>query len=1380
MLSSLSRGYGTWHGLLADPSSESNHSLPSLESQKTIHRHGVTVTPRAKTVPTPIPVTDDGQLHIPKTYLTRKGALVLFTGPERVPQEAKKTPRVQKKKQRHKDVLDLSLKLKTMERLSLSVLQFGDKDYNKEVSSISDKENSLFFDFMHELDPERDSDLHSQPGGDLKFYLRDLKRRASGRGFGTGDASPHRARSAELQEILDQLEQAWPRYVNSSAGESFSHLSVGGAGGGGAGGGDSSFRQSPTPSTGSLTRSRLSVKKLTASLKSLDYLGRPASTDPDNVSVISESARSATEFRYGRTRSARSVWMTDSSSPSQLQVRPKTSHFGGRGSLLKPHLDGRLVTSPVHGSREDLTDSARPMWVDIEGQGDTSFISDDIQSQVSGIDLDVRTLERGRAHTPSSQRSRTPSRGDRSGERDAMLAEAASVLSSLVEEEDMDHLLDNLSDEEEAMEDGAQWPGKEQGQTGRMSSMSSRSKTPLPRVDEANQTEEMEDAVAQPLQPPYSGVMRREDGLTTPSGEGQEDELLARISPQGSRPESRAGASRPGSVEPSSTLRVATPTDAQTLLRAGSVSPTAASRGGTPAALSGHPEDLIEEVSSVLPDSGVMRVSSRIGSASVGSADRPAPDPDTLVSLHKDQIMSPEPTRGRVGEKAVDSPVLPLLKEPAPSEPSLKETSPEPRKPAPTTDGKEKVQEMPSQEAKVAERKVGAKSPRSQKVEEEVKTEEVKEDEVKAEGEQEEEKKSTGLSERVIREKEEKARKAAELKEMKEKEEALKREEEEKKKQSAEDKRRAAEERLKLRAEELARQKEEQELQEQSGLVVKEESEETPNASSSRAKKGKKKESKASKPSADAGKKYVNSLDISSVQPDGKAMDALDKLKEANKDDLPVEKIQQWMASQGPPAKVEAEKKEVEVPGHLKEMFERKTEHQAQQELDEEIGKMREAMDEVLGGSVVQSEGTEGLSAEDFELAQQALMEKIKKAEEKIEEAVSPRPVVKKKTPPPVKPGKNEKKSPVTKKKKGVEEAEKKKDLTKEREAIKEQQRLEKQKRLEEVRELQHKIKSKEDARKQKEAEAKRKAQELAERMEAVRQEEEEIERAEADARAQLAEVRKVQREEREARRKADLEKKKQDAIDKREREKAMIEKARQKEQEMLDRIADSEMARRMKEEEEAKREEEERLAQEKFEAELKAAQQAAEDEEEKLRELERLAEEEAFQRLIDEKEAAEEKRWELEEQSRQLREAEEKARREMLEEEKRLEEERMKHEHEEEARRELERERLRELQRLEEEAREKMRDELEKRRLWAMKRREHNLDARAKLDAMRQSQGVTDPWTFSYFVRWPKESYMRPMGQDPKKQRGPPRPKPSPKTPAPDSSAPATADAAT
>jgi hypothetical protein len=57
-----------------------------------------------------------------------------------------------------------------------------------------------------------------------------------------------------------------------------------------------------------------------------------------------------------------------------------------------------------------------------------------------------------------------------------------------------------------------------------------------------------------------------------------------------------------------------------------------------------------------------------------------------------------------------------------------------------------------------------------------------------------------------------------------------------------------------------------------------------------------------------------------------------------------------------------------------------------------------------------------------------------------------------------------------------------------------------------------------------------------------------------------------------------------QDALAKREKEKAMMDAARRKEQEMLDRIADAEMRRALREEEERKRDEEERLAQERYE----------------------------------------------------------------------------------------------------------------------------------------------------------------------------------------------------
>ena len=102
------------------------------------------MTPRARTAPNPIPVTDDGQLHIPKTYLTRKGALVLFSGPGVQQAEApKKTPRGAPRKKRHKDLIDCSLKLRTLERLSMSVLQFGDKVMRIHVQPVDLKNDSV-------------------------------------------------------------------------------------------------------------------------------------------------------------------------------------------------------------------------------------------------------------------------------------------------------------------------------------------------------------------------------------------------------------------------------------------------------------------------------------------------------------------------------------------------------------------------------------------------------------------------------------------------------------------------------------------------------------------------------------------------------------------------------------------------------------------------------------------------------------------------------------------------------------------------------------------------------------------------------------------------------------------------------------------------------------------------------------------------------------------------------------------------------------------------------------------------------------------------------------------------------------------------------------
>ena len=76
----------------------------------------------------------EGSISLPKTYSTRKGALQLFVGPE-YEEDQKEDERLplrpmysQLRRQFTKqELVDLSLKLGTLERLSKSVLQFGDE-----------------------------------------------------------------------------------------------------------------------------------------------------------------------------------------------------------------------------------------------------------------------------------------------------------------------------------------------------------------------------------------------------------------------------------------------------------------------------------------------------------------------------------------------------------------------------------------------------------------------------------------------------------------------------------------------------------------------------------------------------------------------------------------------------------------------------------------------------------------------------------------------------------------------------------------------------------------------------------------------------------------------------------------------------------------------------------------------------------------------------------------------------------------------------------------------------------------------------------------------------------------------------------------------------
>ncbi|KAK7107477.1 apical junction molecule ajm-1-like isoform X3 [Littorina saxatilis] len=309
MLSALSRGYSTWNGELdVYGETQGTKNLPEVgPGEHERHKHGVTVTPRTgRGVPYPHPpqLKEDGCLELPKTFLTRKGALLLFAAPDAAPQKDHMRTRISRKPKKQ-ELIDLSLKLGTLERLSLSVLQYGDQGFDREDSSISDKENRWFLKFMHKLQPSESdpiqevnegdplTDHHAQPGGDLKFYLNDLKQRASSRCYGRESSLSNRARSQELQAILQQLEEAWPSghpYPLSQAPTSMSDGSFLGS--------DEFFYPPRSPSISSESsrafsgRSKvLSSHKLTASLKSLNYLGRPASTEEPGDGRSSSGSR---------------------------------------------------------------------------------------------------------------------------------------------------------------------------------------------------------------------------------------------------------------------------------------------------------------------------------------------------------------------------------------------------------------------------------------------------------------------------------------------------------------------------------------------------------------------------------------------------------------------------------------------------------------------------------------------------------------------------------------------------------------------------------------------------------------------------------------------------------------------------------------------------------------------------------------------------------------------------------------------------------------------------------------------------------------------------------------------------------------------------------
>ncbi|KAK7494363.1 hypothetical protein BaRGS_00014466, partial [Batillaria attramentaria] len=950
----------------------------------------------------------------------------------------------------------------------------------------------------------------------------------SSRGYGRESSLSSRARSTELQEILQQLEEAWPTQHSQPIWQAPSSFTDG-----------SQYStdeflyppRSPSISSESsrtLSRAKvLSSHKLTASLKSLNYLGRPASTElgSDTRSVTSPDIPPRSFLpQHVTARRSKSAYWTGTPTPAELRNRPKTSHHAAR---VPSGGEGFPVIPMAGGEREEegvpvIEEETGTQLAEAEEGFDGSGISVQVSSPTMGISDQGDSMPIGIVAEENE------------GQIDL---DRVSVASSVQQEQDI--MLP--SDGEEADEaDGKKDRWMDTREDG---------------IVEEGSGEGDELSVTRPLEPHYTGVLQ-DDSEILPSAEKNEETQYK--SEQGSLPGSRSasrtdqqsGVMRPASVISSRTASrvgfVAEEQDKESIQSA----PVELTQDGTNDQKSDSSQQ--QKMDTLLLDHATQQLENqaKYASSMSGSVDRPEPDPETLVSLQPYDQESRDDSKS-IGKAASEISQAESRERPQPT--------PEPKSALPTSEisvagppsedsssvSEKKVDDLvqkplsvgeeekaPSLEEKAGEPSAAAKDDETGDMKTEVSSGAGVTEEVKAAPPSP----SPSPSPAVTKEAEAPIAQPKDILQKEEKDEI----------KSATEKKTATKQPA------------------------------SPRKTATHTKpKPPGKGGKLDKKGA-ADKSYVNAMDITSVQPEKTDTDADETVVKKKKMDSPRKK--EAYRPPPPPPKVKVtEKKELLIPDHMKDALGH-SDIVSQAELENELEKMKHIVDESLGMSSVLPEDAEGLTEEELREAEEALRARMDEAQRKMQEVVDPGSV---RSSSPEKP----KKEAEVKGKKGKKKVDDKKAEERARkEAEKEQKRQERLKRLEEAKALQELIANKEAQRRAKEEEAALRAMEMEEQVEMMRAEEEAIEQAEEDAREQLAALRKVQREEREARRRADLEKKKQDAINKREKEKAMMEAARRKEQEMLDRIADSEMRRALKEEEDRKRDEEERLAQERFE----------------------------------------------------------------------------------------------------------------------------------------------------------------------------------------------------
>ncbi|XP_019920533.3 axoneme-associated protein mst101(2) isoform X9 [Magallana gigas] len=1278
MLSPLTRGYGSWDGMHYDPYSDhaAEEKLPFINEQEP-HRHGITVghMSRCSTslsfksgmAPPATPISRSEKLQretthnrlsrettsvdhsskydLPKTYLTKKGALMLFTAPkdDQELNESYGSPKVVKT-HRVKKLLDSSLKIGSLDRLAMSILQYGDEEeYDKENASISDEKKKMFIKILRKEENQRELDTRSQPGCDLNSYLRDLKFRASYRANMSGDTNIPRSREAmELRAILQGLQDnRWPIVYNTESGTFENRSSFG----------DQftrpvsqqSTRTQASQGSGSTTpRSILSASKLRASLKSYStYMGRPASDD-----TVKEIKSSLPRVSIRR-----------SSAPS----------IGSRSAdLISPGRGKRRVHSSITGgSIVEEDEEGLPLYYD----------------PLSGVipeeeNVDVGFVGEG-VHIPRGDDEGDELEWEERGE-EAAGTEVDLARYGVIGEEDIG--------EGDEIDEGTE---------GNKIS---------PKVGDVHDTS-----------------LSLSPARLTKSPTSLKD--------QGS-PERRASVAR---TESRASLKSQSPNLSKSqspVLRKTSISqsnkksPSPVQKTVSP--IQTPQKTVVNEISKQIPSPEIrgkntppsVTITKKLSSQNLPNVTNDADTPDTQKT-NKMPVGPSDKDNSLQGPKDIkhEGP-----KDGLPLAPAF---SPVPKElDAPDT---QKAQAM---DEGAPEKELKAVADKSEKAEDEDKEA------------------SPDLSISPVEDKDKK--KQLQTNEDKEKPKGL-------------DGSGGADPSISTKVEAPAPPK----LVDQMPVIpdyLKPKPQKTPKTKEKKAKK---------QPAPKTKKDVTKAMSVASIQPEA---DTASKAES-------VAKVWDHQKVEIPP-----EKDELVIPDHMKEAFDRDTEQSRaalEQQMKQNHRKARKTngvasiVDDTLNHTIDENYLETGLTEEELLEAKMAVEEKLLVAQAKIEEMEKTGTIEDSKNSDgkekavTVKEGKGKKKggkgNSAAKDSSAKRQAKVEKDQQAQKILKKEQKRIEEKKKLEEKRKLEDEIMARQELVEEHEQRTRDKElkrgkaakKELKLEMERLRREELEMQEAVDEVHQYLAESRKRQREERDQRRKADQERRRDLAREKFEQDKKKREEESKKVMEELDRIHDLEMRKQKKLEEEMKREEEERIALEQAEEEEKERVRAEEDQERRVREIEVQMEEEEMQRLYNQEQEISRQRILLEMEREKMAEEEENKRQELLAEQMKYEEIKRKQEEEELRVLDEQRRRLQELKDMEEAAKLKLQQDLEERRAKALARREENLENRANMDKLKHSQGITKSWVFSYFVRWPLESYMVPMGVDETKKKGfRPRPK--------------------